>query len=391
MELRLRALYVETAEGQASTGLLHPQHAVIAPPSVPARVLRDAACAVLYGSELFPHGRRAGVREAALDLRANGIDYRCTCRFNPPQRRLVLVQPEGERVIAEGAGPVAQMLDALLRLPSALIYRSLALMNVAADPRRAPDLPAEMLAGLADATALEARAAEVAAADTSLRERRSAAAGLRRARSAARGAAVAAVPLAGAGLSGVLADAPGWGIAAFAAATTALGAGLTTAGRIRHRLAATEASALAAAGARDEAALALDALRKAHAALVIAAGGEAEAPELARWALGGPDPDVADHVEIFAGEAPPPEQIAAFTEPLRRFGPAGATAAWILAACAARPHSPPLFWLGDHPLPTAEVPWDRIYAEAGDTVPMLVFVDESAPHDARPIPLVLDA
>ncbi len=360
MALRLRSLSVVFGGGSATVELSEPQHLVVAPERLRARALRDAALAVLHGPGLFPGARRAGIRRADLRFEVNGIRYRCGVDFAASERRLVMVDPSGvERAVAQRQGPVAQMLAPLLHLPSALIYRTLALVGTGATtgPLRAPPgVPRALRPALLrhlDAPEAEAEALAVArAAVDELTTRR------------------AAIIGEGGALDVVFRRA---------------------AKRREAELGELDAALRVAQGAAAS-------LEAEHAAVSdLMSRFEAEAGDrhrdvARRAARPRPDPDVVDHVEIFVGDPPEQAAIDEVMPPLELAGDVGASAAQILAAGLLREgRTPPILWLGDTPIPVDRVDWAALWGILGDRQSVLVFVDGEAPAAGRPVPMVLEA
>ena len=352
---RLRSLTVVFGGGVASVELTDPQHIVLAPERLPPRALRDAALAVLYGPGLFPGGRRAGVRRADLRFDLNGLLYRVGVDLASGERVLTMVPPgSAERAVASGQGPVSQMLAPLLHLPGALIYRSLALVDLGggtgALPKLAtPPIPralrAPMLRWL-DAPEARAEAVVRARADADdLNARRS--------------------ELAGEG------------------------------GRLDVVFRRAARRREAELGELDDAAADAERLAtelEAEQAAVADVLARFDSPTAARRALcPQPDEDIVDHVEVFVGDPPAPELVARASVPFQEAGDLGASAAFVVAGGLAREgRTPPIMWLGGAPLAVESVDWAALWATLGDHQPMLVFAQGNVAGGARPVPMIIE-
>ena len=362
--LRLRSLSVVFGGGVADVELSHPQHIVIAPERLRARAVRDAACAVLHGPGLFSGGRRSGIRRADLRFEVNGIGYRCGADLVGGDRVLAMVDPGGgERVVASGDGPVAQMLGPLLHLPGALIYRTLSMVDLAP-----PTGPLPTASTPAPAVPFAMRPALIRyldgpdAAASAVREARATADGLRARRDelAGEGGALDVVFRRAARRREAALDEVDSSIAEAERAAAALAAEYAAVTDLVGRFEATAGPGF------------LEAARRAAR------------PEA--------DPGVVDHVEVFVGDPPSRADVDAVAGPFEFAGDAGASAAQILAAGLLREgRTPPLFWLGDAPLATRAVDWAALWALLGRRQALLFFVDGAAPPDGRPVPMVLEA
>ncbi len=348
--MKLHTFTVWGARGVARAELTAPQHLVVPVDSwLRARVLRDAACAVLYGPGLFPGGRRGGLRRAELTFEVNGLRYRCAVDLVEGGRFLTI---DGNRQpIADGAGAVTQMLGPLLHLPGAVIYRSLVMFDHApatgALPHAAlPGVPLALreplLRYLEAPDEVEARLAEldrrVGELDTQVAE---------------------------------LSHGGGAFDVVFRKAA-------------RRREEELEALSARLQVARAEAARRreeVDGLRRLLAGFEAAGGDHRAAARLA--ASPRADEEILDHVEVFAGDPPRRELVEQMARPFELAGSAGLNAAWILAAAAARGRTPPLFWLGDGPLSLDQIDWPALHRAMGD-LPLLVFAECDAPTGSRP-------
>jgi hypothetical protein len=260
-----------------------------------------------------------------------------------------------ERAIAEGEGPVSQMLAPLLHLPSALIYRSLALVDVGGgtgalpvpESQSVPHALREPLVRWIDAPESSAEAVQDARTTADdLAARRS-------------------------GLEGEAGR---------------LDVVFRRAARRREvELTEVDDAHLQA----ERVASALETERDAVQAVLARFGTAAAARRAAR-----PEPDVelVDHVEIFVGDPPPAELLSTVATPFDKAGDHGASAAHVVAGGLARDgRTPPLFWLGERPLPVDAIDRAGLWTLLGDRQPLLLFVQGDAPPDARPIPMVIGA
>ncbi len=363
MGLRLRSLTVVFGGGVADVELSHAQHFVLAPERLRARDVRDAACAVLHGPGLFAGGRRAGIRRADLRFEVNGIGYRCGADLLGGERMLAMVDPGGgERIVAQGNGPVAQMLGPLLHLPGALIYRTLAMVDLAPATGPLPVEPVLPAVPRAMRGALLRYLDEPEAAAAAVHDARATADSLR-------------------GRRDDLAGESGAFDVVFRRAARRREAELDD---VDQTLAEAERAAVALEAERTDVAALLGRFESTAEGDFRDAARRAARPEA--------DAGVLDHVEIFAGDPPSREEVEAVAGPVELAGDAGASAAQILAAGILREgRTPPLFWFADAPLQSDAVDWAALWTLLGDRQALLVFVDGSAPPAGRPVPMVLEA
>jgi hypothetical protein len=98
-----------------------------------------------------------------------------------------------------------------------------------------------------------------------------------------------------------------------------------------------------------------------------------------------PGPEVQDHVEVYAGDRPAAEAVAAAVEAFGQAGAAVSAAALVLAAVRGRgARGAPLLWAADG---EAGIPWSRVFEAAGPEVSLLVF-RHAARAEERPVALV---
>lgn len=375
------------AYGAALTG---PHHCVVVPPELPLRALRDALCAALFGAEHFAGGARGGLRNAGLVFEVNGIRYKVLVDLTTGRRVLVHLQGGRPETISDQAGPISQSLNALLNLPSPMVYRSLALSEQdfpAAPPPRLPPglhrailahaehperLPAELEAAVRQAETARVRA-RVPVARVPWREPLAlAAAGAGVLTLAC--AALARSDLRMVGLATpVVLGAAAWRALRWIDATEDRTAGLkavdeaeATVRARRRQLEELESqlTALAATvGSRDP--------------LRIAEALQASAPQP-------PGPEVQDHVEVYAGDRPAAEVVSAVVEAFGQTGATVAAAGLVLAAVRGRgARGAPLIWAAEG---DAGIPWSRVFEAAGPDVSLLIFRHAARPED-RPVAL----
>jgi hypothetical protein len=387
--MRLVELAFKCGGQQYRVGLTGPHHCIVAPSELPLRALRDGVCAAFYGAEHFPGGARGGLRGASVAFEVNTIRYRIVVDLSNGRRALLREGSGAPELVADQAGTVSQSLTALLYLPSAIVYRSLTLSTVDFPVARLPRIPAGVhRALLAHAQAPDPLRQEVDAAVQRVDL----------ARQRARRPVLAApwrdpVVLAGAGAGAVA-----LGLAAFApgaARMAGLGGPLLFgigAWRSLRWVDAVEARTQGLKGL-DEAEAAARA-RKRHLedleghldAIERFAGNrlpETVASTLAAAGEGAPDPEVQDHVDVYAGDSPDPQLVKAFQGDFGAPGNAAATAGLVLAAMKARGgRSAPLFWIAEGG-GAGGVAWDKVFDRSGPLVHLFLFTHEPASSAAR--------
>lgn len=376
--------------GQAyRAGLTGPHHCVVAPSELPLRALRDGVCAAFYGAEHFPGGARGGLRNAGVAFEVNTIRYRIVVDLNTGRRALLREGGGSTEVVADQPGTVSQALTALLHLPSPIVYRSLTLSAVDFPVARLPRVPAGAhRAVLAHAQNPDPLRQEVEAAMQRVEQ----------ARQRARRPVLNApwrdpMVLAGAGVGalalGLAAFAPGAARMAGLGGPLFFGVGAwrslrwvdAVEARTQGLKALDEAEAVARARKRH-----LDELETHLGAIERFAGNrlpETVSGVLAAGGESGPDPEVQDHVEVYAGDTPDPHSVQAFTADLGSVGTAAASAGLVLAAMKARgDHAAPLFWIIEGG-GAGGIPWDKVFDRAGPQVPLFVFAHELAGTTSR--------
>ncbi len=377
--MNLLALEFRWSDQRYRAVLTGRRHVVSCPAELPLRSLRDALCACLYGAEHFPGGARGGLRDARLTFEVNGIRYRAQIDLTTGRRDLLRLDPTGASPVADGAGSVNQTVTALLNLPSPLVYRSLTLATVDFPGQAAVHVPEglhrALLAYATDPTVLDA---ELEGARRAVEEARSRVAGRRGVRPwrdpyAAAGALLGVGCLVSAWLTGGdgrylgLAGPPLFGVAAWRALEW-----IDDAERLQVRVRAVdEAEAVLRARRRQWEDL------RTHLEAVERTLGTRN-PEAVHALLSAqrdraPDPEVVDHVDVYAGGPPPQARVDAAIEAFGIQGVAAATAGLVLAAMESRGARPaPLFWMieGDG---GAGVTWFRVFDHIEGPLPLLVF------------------
>jgi hypothetical protein len=374
-------------------GLTGPHHCVVAPSELPLRALRDGVCAAFYGAEHFPGGARGGLRNAGVAFEVNTIRYRIVVDLTTGRRALLREGQGASELVADQAGTVSQSLTALLHLPSPIVYRSLSLSAVDFPPARLPRVPAgAQRAVLAHAHNPEPLRQEVEVAYQRVEQ----------ARQRARRPVLAApwrdpFVLAGAGAGalalGLAAFAPGAARMAGLGGPLFFGVGAwrslrwvdAVETRTNGLKALDEAEAVARARKRH-----LEELESHLVAIERFAGNrlpETVSGVLASSAESGPNDEVQDHVEVYAGDTPDPQSVQAFTADFGSVGTAAASAGLVLAAMQARgDHAAPLFWIAEGG-GAGGIPWDQVFDRAGNKVPLFVFTHELAGTTSRGVAL----